>query len=204
MKTALRILILALVLIIALPLVSCKGNSPQIDNVRENFIYLIEESRELNHIFFGAGLPVYSREDALTEQKMVYFIDELPGFDRINENSEYLSVEEIKADAEKIYSKDYLLALYESAFDGILVGDRGSYIRFYEGDDWLYQNTNATDFNLSEKIFDYSTMEIAEPSTSEYVNVRIECYSISDGARREYILSFVLQDGGWRLDSPTY
>ena len=204
MKTSLKIFCLALVIIFALALASCGDNAPELDSVKENFIYLIEESRELNHIFFGAGLPVYRRGDSVTERKMVYFIDELPGFDRTSENSEYLSIDEIKADAEKVYSKDYLLSLYESAFDGILIGNSGSYLRFYEDGEWLYQNSNATDFGLSERIFDYSTMKIIKPSAAEYVNVEIECYSLADQNRVTYILSFIFEDGEWRLDSPTY
>jgi len=201
---ALRIACVALVLILALPMASCGDNAPELDEVKENFIYLIEESRELNHIFFGMGLPVYRRDDAITDRKMVYFIDDLTGYDRIMEQSKYVSIDEIKAAAEQVYSKDYLSALYESAFDGILVGYTGAYLRFYDDGEWLYQNSNATDFGLSERIFDYSTMEIIKPSAAEYVNVEIECYSLADQNRVTYILSFIFEDGEWRLDSPTY
>lgn len=204
MKTSLRIFCLFLVIILASALASCGDNAPKLDEVKENFIYLIEESRELNHIFFGMGLPVYRRDDAITERKTVYFIDDLTGYDRIMEQSKYVSIDEIKAAAEQVYSEDYLSALYESAFDGILVGDTGAYLRFYDDGEWLYQNANATDFGLSERIFDYSTMEIIKPSTQDYVNVEIECYSLADRNRVTYTLSFILEDGEWRLDSPTY
>ncbi len=204
MKAILRIACLAIVLIIALPMVSCGDNAPKLDDVKENFIYLIEGSRELNHVFFGIGLPVYRRGDSLSERKMVYFTDELPGYNRVMESSSYFSVDEIKADAERIYSADYLSALYESAFDGIIIGNSGAYLRFYDNGEWLYQNASATDFGLSERIYDYSTMKIVKPSEANYVNVSIECYSLANQNRVEYILSFVFENGGWRLDSPTY
>jgi hypothetical protein len=77
-------------------------------------------------------------------------------------------------------------------------------VRFYDNGEWLYQNTNATDFGLSERIYDYSTMKIVEPSVADYVNVSVESYSLSDPTVREVFLSFVYENGNWYLDSPTY
>ena len=201
---ALRIACVALVLILALPMASCGDNAPELEEVKENFIYLIEESRELNHIFFGMGLPVYRRDDAITDRKMVYFIDDLTGYDRIMEQSKYVSIDEIKAAAEQVYSKDYLSEVYEGAFDGIMTGETSAYVRFYDDGEYLYQHMDLYDFTVNERIYDYSTMRVVEPYSSTYVNIVIESYTLDNPKRQEIDLSFVFENGNWYLDSPTY
>lgn len=203
-RAEIRVLVLVLAVLLVLPLSACSGKAPALDGLKERFVYLIEESKELNVLFFGMGLPVYRRDHELSERKMVYFIDEARGYDRVMENTSYLSVDEMKAAAELVFSKDYLSELYESAFDGIILGDADAYMRFYDNGEWLYQNSNATDFGLSERIYDYSTMEIVDPSAEDYVNVSIESYSLSDPTVRTVYLSFIYENGNWYLDSPTY
>lgn len=203
-KQLLSSFLCVLVVAMLLPMSSCSKGAVEIDSVKERFVYLIEKSKELNVLFFGIGLPVYRRDQALSDRKMVYFVDDLAGYDRVMENSDYFTVEEIKEAAESVFSEDYLSELYESAFDGIVTGDAGAYIRFYDNGKWLYQNTNAKDFNLSERIYDYSTMTVLDLSGSEYVNVSIESYSLADPTVRTVYLSFVYENGNWYLDSPTY
>ena len=203
-KRIISLCLTVILLISAISLISCSGSTPDIENVRERFIYLIENSKELNMIYFGNGLPVYKREGILAEQKGVYYNDELASYDRIMENSRYLSIDEIKERSEEIYSKDYLSALYETAFDGIMTGSTAAYLRFYETSDWIYQNTYATDFELSERIYDYSTMQIVKPSNKEYINITVDSYTLKDRTVRTVSLTFVYERGNWYLDSPTY
>ena len=194
-----------IVLIAVFSMSSCAGsNPPELNDVKERLVYLIEESKELNVIFFGAGLPVYRRESALSDRKTVYTNDALNGYDRLNENSPYVSINAMKADAEGIYSEEYLSALYEGAFDGILTGSTGAYLRFYDDGKYLYQNSTLYDFTLNERIYDYSTMEIVEPSSADYINVSVQSYSLADGKRITVSLSFTFERGDWYLDSPTY
>ena len=198
------ILAFFLVLALSLPMMSCAVNAPDISEVKERFVYLIVESKELNVVFFGTGLPVYRRGEAISDRKMVYFDDELTGYDRVMENTDYLTIDEIKASAELVFSKDYLSDFYESAFDGIMTGSSSAYVRFYDDTDWLYQNVNATVFALSERIYDYSTMTIIDPSSDTYVNISVESYSLADPTRRTVYLSFVFENGNWFLDTPSY
>lgn len=193
-----------LVLLLVLPFAGCAGAAPSLDTLKERFVYLIEESKELNTLFFGKGLPVFRRDGKLSDRKMIYYVDEVRGYDRVMENSAYYSIDEMKAQAELVFSEDYLSELYEGAFDGIMMDDSSAYLRFYDNGEWLHQNTNAIDFGLSERIYDYSTMKIVEPSTADYVNVSVESYSLGDPTVREVFLSFVYENGNWYLDSPTY
>ncbi len=183
---------------------SCSSEPTDIEGLRERFVYLIEESKELNVIFFGNGLPVYRRDDPMTEKKMIYFNDSLGNYDRLMENSEYVSIDHIKIAAEEIYSKDYLSEVYESAFDGIMTGELSAYVRFYDDGEYLCQHVSLYDFTLEERIYDYSTMRVVEPYSSDYVNVVIDSYSLKNNVRCEVELSFVFENGNWYLDSPTY
>ena len=90
MKKKVRILALLLVIILALPMVSCSSSkAPELCDIKERLVYLIEESKELNVLFFGNGLPVYRRDEALSDRKMVYFNDTLTSYERVMENSDY-------------------------------------------------------------------------------------------------------------------
>ena len=204
-KIFIGVLSFLLILSATVSMSSCSGKAPNIEDVNERFVYLIEESKELNVIFFGTGLPIYRRDGELAERKMVYYNDKVSGYNKVLlENSEYLSIDDIKAAAEKIFSDEYLSELYKSAFDGIMTGDVNAYVRFYDNTEWLYQSVSAGEFSLSERIYDYSTMEIVKPSNSKYVTVSIESYTLKNPNRISIDLSFVYENGNWFLDSPTY
>ncbi len=184
---------------------SCQNsNAPELDDVKERLVYLIEESKELNVIFFGVGLPVFRRESSLSDRKMVYGNDDLSGYDRLSENAQHISIESIKYDAEQVYSEEYLAAVYEGAFEGILTGNSGAYLRLYDDGNYLYQNTDLYSFTVNERIYDYSTMEIVAPSSADYINVTVESYSVGSSERITITLSFTYERGNWYLDCPTY
>ncbi len=205
MKKAIVSLILITVLIVTvLCTSSCSGKAPELEDVKERFIYLIENSKEINTIYFGSGLPVYERETLLSNKKGVYYNDTYTSHERVMEISRYLTVNEIKERSEEIYSTEYLEAMYETAFQGVMTGSSSAYMRFYESEDWLYQNLYATDFKLSERIYDYSTMQIVKPSNSEYINITIDTYTLEEKKVKNISLSFVYERGDWYLDSPTY
>ena len=205
MKKAVLSIILAIVLIVsALSAVSCSGKAPKLEDVKERFIYLIEGSKEINTLYFGSGLPVYQRDTLLSDKKGVYYDDKYTTYERVMENSRYLTVNEIKERSEKIYSTEYLKEMYETAFEGVMTGNASAYIRFYESQGWLYQNLYATDFELSERIYDYSSMKIVKPSNGEYVNITVDTYTLEDKTVKNISLTFVYERGDWYLDSPTY
>lgn len=204
-----RILASVLALIVcfgsALSMVSCQNsNAPELDDVKERLVYLVEESKELNVIFFGVGLPVFRRESALSDRKMIYVDDSVSGYDRLSENSQHITIDSIKYAAEQVYSEEYLAAVYEGAFEGILTGNTGAYLRLYDDGKYLYQNTNLYSFTINERIYDYSTMKIIAPSSADYINVTVESYSIGNSERLTITLSFTFERGDWYLDCPTY
>jgi len=201
-----RVLAIALALILCfssiLSLTACSA-LPEINSLKDRFIYLIEESKQLNVIFFGVGLPVYNREGELALKRGIYYDDKLPAYNTLMYNSPYFTTDSIKQKAESVFSQAYLKLIYEGSFSG-LVSSGGTYLRFYEYESKLYQSIYAKDFDLSERIYDYSTMQIVKPSNNEYINVTVETYTLEDTRRKEVLLSFSFERGDWYLDCPTY
>ena len=201
--------ILSLIMVIALLLIatcttSCSTGAPELDDVRDRLVYLIESSKEINVIFFGKGLPVYEKDDLLATKKGIYYNDELVTYKRVMENTGYISEKEIKERAEKVYSTEYLAGLYETSFQGVMTGSTSAYIRFYESTDWIFQNVDATDYDFSERIYDYASMEMVLPSNNEYINVTVDTYTLENRNVKTITLTFVYERGNWYLDSPTY
>ena len=207
-KTISVILALILISTLAFSMQSCKSvmfsEPPELSEVRDRFIYLIEESKELNTVLFGEGLPVYRDGEALTERKMVYFNNNTGNYYWVNEKSQFLTVDSIKMSIEKIYSKEYSADIYESAFDGVMTGAASAYVRFYDNGSKLCQNKNATVFKITERIYDYSSMTMVEPSSGDYVNIEIDSYTVDDPTVQRLKLSFIFQNNNWYLDSPSY
>ena len=203
MKKSIISIVLVL-LIVVLGMSSCSGSAPKIDEVRDRIVYLIEGSKEINILFFGSGLPIYRRDGLIETELGVYYEDEYTAYNKVMENTRFKGIDDMKKAAERVYSENYLDAIYETAFEGYMTGSSSAYMRFLETSDWMYQSISATDFDLSERIFDYSSMEIVKPSNGEYMNVTIDSYSLRDKKVKTITLSFIYERGNWYLDSPTY
>ncbi len=204
MKKHRAIALVLVIIILAVGSASCSGKAPELETVKDRFIYLIENSKDINTLFFGKGLPVYDREDKLVVEMGVYYDDELPSYNTVMENTKFISTGSMREAAERVYSEEYLEAIYETAFAGYFTSGTSAYIRFYENTDGLYQSMYATDFMLADRIYDYSTIEIVKPSNDQYININIESYTVDDPQRSTIRFSFVYERGNWYLDSPTY
>lgn len=197
------ILCVAILLSVALTFAFCSNRAPELDVVRERLIWLVEQSKEVNEIFFGVGLPTYVKDSLIEDELGVYYGEQNQGY-RVMEISTYLLIDQMKAAAERVYSNDYCSELYETNFDGVII-DGVTVIQYYENGDWIYQSVAREPLVVSEKIYDYSSMEIVRPSGSDYLRVSVECYQIDKPERKlTETLSFIFEDGNWYLDSPTY
>lgn len=68
-----RILAAAVLLAIALvSFSSCAGKAPELEEIYGRVVELVENSHEINEIFFGSGLPTYPRDDELPDPEMSY------------------------------------------------------------------------------------------------------------------------------------
>ena len=101
-----------LCLVTAIILLSCCvcscAKPPELDDVKDTFIALIEESKEINEIFFGVGLPVHEQDDSLSEAKKIYLYKKDSIYNYVIDTSPYFSIQKIKDAAQRVYSEEYL------------------------------------------------------------------------------------------------
>ena len=121
-------------------------------------------------------------------------------------SDKYLTVDDIKAAAEQVYSKSYLMSIYETMFVGYI--DSGLtdmiYARYYEGADGLMILKEADVWVTAKRIYDYDTMKIVRPSSANKITVLIDSHLEGQTEILPVRLSFILQDGEWYLNSPSY
>ncbi|MBE6548045.1 MAG: hypothetical protein E7667_04100 [Ruminococcaceae bacterium] len=180
------------------------NKAPELSEVKDRYIFLIERSKQINEVLFGAGLPVYERDGDLDEAFGIYIGSSNLGYRKVMPNAQFFMIDQMKREAQQVYSSGYCDALFQSCFDGVLV-DGKTLIEYTEIAGELHQNMSREVLSKNEKIYLYSTMEIVRPSNKEYVNVEIDAYPINNpSAVKRETLSFSFEEGNWYLDTPTY
>ena len=186
---------------------------PKTDELYDRVVELIEASYELNTVFYGAGLPVHKTDSAYADFSHLYFdFQYLGDYEIVTEYAKFLSEDEIKSAAEKVYSKDYLEnVLYNSAFVGYAVEDGtggAAYAasRYLEDSEWIYQSVEQNNYLTGGmRIYDYSSMRVVAPSTREACYIEIDSYlpDQPDNVMRDRLRLVKQEDGLWYLDSFT-
>ena len=135
-------------------------------------------------------------------------------YDFVRIDSGYLTIEEIKQAASRVYSAEYLSAVYKTLFEGAAGVTEGSAIlspRYMEytdpdsGELRLMKSNTFAPLVTEKRIFDFSTAKMVRPMNGQYVTIEIESYRESSPEDRLTVrLSMRLQDGEWMLDSATY
>ena len=165
-----------------------------VDETRSIYAYVLEGYKEPEYEFF------YDSSDPT-------------GYDYVRPDCKYTTVDEIKAAAAKVYSNDYLEAIYEMMFVGSVSdneyvdGMTARYIEYAddEGNISLMKSNTSEPFISEIREFDFSTAKIIKPANAEYVNIEIVSYLPSNpDAKLAIRISMILQDGVWMLDSATY
>ena len=189
-------------------LASCgKSEAPELCEVYDRLVRVLEASHEVNVLLFGAGLPTYPRGDAEDELVHRYFGfgDESRVY--VTPYAKYKSIEDMKTAIAAVYSTAYRESLYESLFTGYVAGEMSVAMpaRFSEDDRYLYMSTRIDPLVEGVRVYDYASMEIIEytESTSRLrVSIRSYAENSPDEWRTVY-LSFVYENGDWYLDSPS-
>ncbi len=176
---------------------------PALDDVKGDFYLLIEASAEINEFLFGAGLPVYDREDEANAELYANLASQYSKYEYVSTDSKYITIEDMKRAAEKVYTEEYLSSVYMMAFDGYADEISGVTVaRYLESEGWLFSSTAYEPIIDSKREFNYNTMKIVKPSRGDYVNVEI--VSRLNGEDLPITLAFRKTENGWRLDTPTY
>ena len=207
-----RILILLLALWMLAGVVmgmgSCsKEPPPELDEVYDRLVQVIEASHEVNVLLFGMGLPTYERGDA--EDDLVHryfgFGDESRVY--VTPYAKYKSVADMKTAISAVYSTSYRKSLYESLFTGYAADEMSVAMpaRFTEDDRYLYMSTYVSPLVDGVRVYDYASMEIVDyTASSKRLKVSIRSYSESYPEEWKTVyLSFVYENGDWYLDSPS-
>ena len=202
---ALAIIVLAVTCVL---LFQC-NSAPKIENIYDRMVYLLESSQEVNALIYGCGLPVWEDDSEYVEFMHVYYgLDTARNYEIVMPNAKYLSVQEMKEEIEKIYSKEYLEdVIYRSIFDGYAIEDGigGSVIgvaRYYEEGAYLWQSKDFKTFYTGMRVYDYSTMQVRSLGKTDRCVVTIDSWLEDEPENVENIeILITLQNGQWYLDN---
>ena len=209
-----RIICFALSLAAVLGLVSCGVKTPDLDEIKDELVVLVEASYEINEIFFGEGLPTYERGGEYDREYKLYNDNdtEFAYYEYVMQDTKYYFTEQIKWNAEKVYTKEYLAGLYTMAFDGYADENTGAVTtaRYHDANGWLMQysfgeNDPFDHLDGKKRRFHFDTMKVVKPYSSGFMNISVDSYL--EGAEGEILnitLHFKKTSDGWRLDAPTY
>ncbi len=212
-KTRILCVILAAALLIGLVVGFrvCSAPPPHIEEIYDRVVELVESANRFNTLLYGKGLPTYAKDSEYAEINHLYFHGNgVPnGYLVVSDYTMFSSIDQIKAEAETIYSKEWLdSVMYPAIFDGY-VSDDGSVARarYEEANDWIYMSENPHDDYLKNsgmRLYDYSTMQIVDPSNNERVVIQMDSW-LSSNPTVIYpaTITLLLQDGQWFLHSFT-
>ena len=210
-RRALSAVLIAGLLTLQAVLCTACGSKPTVEELYDRVVELVEASYEVNTVLFGAGIPVYDKNDEGTRLMRVYSgQEEYLAYEYAREESNFYFAESIRDAAEKVYSKDYLKNVYASIFDGIRtttgVTLYARYMESAERNGALSQSLAAEGLSLTPRIYRYSTMRVESGSRSDYALVTMETYLPGSGTPEitSVTLSLVKQNGAWYLNAPTY
>ena len=166
---------------------------------------------ELNTVFYGAGLPVYAEDSEYAKLQHLYFQSTHPGYEMVTPYAKFLTFYDIKAAAERVFSKEYLeTVVYVTAFDGHAISDGvdGMVVanaRYFEDTNWIYRSKTASVYPVEMRVYDYASMRISRPSNGRAAYVTMNAYPEGGGEAEEVRLRLVKdkEDGLWYLDSFT-
>ena len=215
--------ITALILAVLLAVASCGilagcAATPQVEDLYDRVVYLIEEAYEVNTVFYGPGLPVYENGSEYAELNHVYFgFDQAKHYEYVTPQSKFQTVEQIKIAAEKVYSKGFLeVVLYPAAFDGYAIDNSAGGTAFglarYQDISGVFCQSLSKDENGKDentlytamRVYDYSTMEVLSLGRADACKVSMQSWLESTPEKVETVeISLILQDGEWYLDSFT-
>ena len=221
----------ALVSDVELPADELKALFPAIEGVsapdgREFYskLYTSEDGKRFSYLipYAEAGYEFYSKlySDGKKTAYLVpyeepqaefYYSAYVPDdYDVVRLDSEYRTIDEIKALVQSVYSRDYALSLESSLFDGVASGDAVMKARYavldVSGAGTLCALNSYESLFSEQRVYLFDTAKIVKKgSNKKSVRVSVQTYLPSDPDKIVVVeIGLVLQDGQWFLDSPTF
>lgn len=189
------------------------------DNDTKEYKYLAVRDAAGDGCVFSKGDAYYFPIDYTEPEGAGMYDDSSPlYYDYVREDCDYKSTDDIKAAAEAVYSSEYLESIYPAMFDGVAeegIGLARARYMMDESGEGLFLKSNEYQPLYDETTrtkYDTSTMRVLRSSTQKRVTVEIEAegryldYDTLEVKMKTKLkqLTFVLQNGEWRLDTPTY
>ena len=209
MKRIGRIFLILLILLTVIMSSCCDAGrepAPEMDDVYDRLVQVIEASHEVNVLLFGAGLPVYPRGDAEDLLVHRYYGVTDNGQQFVTPYAKYDSIAEMQTAIAAVYSTEYRESLYESLFTGYAADEMSVVMpaRFSEDEKFLYMSQYVSPLVEGVRVYDYASMQIVDYSHASRLRVSIRSYTEDrpEEWKRVY-LSFVYENGDWYLDSPS-
>ena len=209
MKRIGRVFLILLILVTVIMSSCCDASrepAPDIDEVYDRLVQVIEASHEVNVLLFGAGLPVYPRGDAEDLLVHRYYGVTDNGQQFVTPYAKYASIAEMQTAIAAVYSTEYRESLYESLFTGYAADEMSVVMpaRFSEDEKFLYMSRYVSPLVEGVRVYDYASMEIVEYSHASRLRVAIKSYTEDRPEEWKTVyLSFVYENGDWYLDSPS-
>ena len=184
--------------------------APEIEDIYDRMVYLLESSQDVNALIFGCGLPVWEDDSEYVEFEHIYHnLPTARNYEIVMPNAKYHSVDQIKEAIQEIYSQQYIDDVLNGAiFDGFAVSDSigGSIVgvaRYYEEGMYLWQ---SKDFRVTPyegmRIYDYSTMQVRSLGKTDRCVVTVDSWLEDTPDQVENIeILITLQNGQWYLDN---
>ena len=157
---------------------------------------LLEEAVEVNRIFFWEGLPhVESDEKDSVDMGDAEYLE-------LTEEYMFLSESDLLAKADKVYTKSYCEVIKKVGFEGVAVNDDNALFARYVVELGVMKiNRKLSEEGLEERLPNVDSVKTVElKHDSAIVSVEFTC----EGKKEIQEITLKLEDGGWRLDTPTY
>lgn len=209
MKRIGRIFLILLILLTVIMSSCCDASrepAPEMDEVYDRLVQVIEASHEVNVLLFGAGLPVYPRGDAEDLLVHRYYGVTDNGQQFVTPYAKYGSIAEMQTAIAAVYSTEYRESLYESLFTGYAADEMSVVMpaRFSEDEKFLYMSQYVSPLVEGVRVYDYASMQIVDYSHASRLRVSIRSYTEDHPEEWKTVyLSFVYENGDWYLDSPS-
>ena len=169
---------------------------------------LIEESAELNEIFWGKGIR-YDEGD-LSSSIGAYYRADFFDLDRYN----IRTIEDLKNKTRAVFTQRYCENIFSTVFSSIVDDEIQFYARYFQKysdenntvPEYIMVYSNAIALLKDNVVYLYDTMRVTgSKRESVYVSIDVVVTN-SEGKSQTNTLNigFIEEENGWRINTPTY
>jgi hypothetical protein len=194
------LLLVSLCLLTALP-ACAKSKPPRLEDIYDEAVELIEKSFAVNDMVFGHGLPVWHYGSEYAD--MLHIYQKTPIFENVTEYATVATLESIKTRMAAVYSAAYTESLFAPLFDGYVYEEGSMPAQYREDATRLYQWKSYEPLVTQQRIYDYASMRVVG-GDAETAIIEIDSHLENEQTTLIVELVLVLENGQWRLDTPTY